>query len=361
MNILEACHLESTKGEVGIEVEVVGRHLPQEVVGWKVEHDDSLRAGGLEYVLKGPKSRDKLDLYLSRLEKKLNEDGVTVGDSVQAGVHVHINVQELSVDQMYTFLCMYLMLESLLVKTCGDGAEGNLFCLRACDAEYLIHLITKARRSDRLDYLNTDNIRYASCNVMALFKFGSLEFRAFRTDKNFDGLRTWVGTLLQLKDASKNYGSPAELIESFSVGDYDTFLRTVLGEYAEQYINSPHKNELMKEGMRLAQDIAYAKPSKVEKKGQFEWTNAQVEDSTFTLDEAMEVAMAPPTPAAGRPMMEPRGVMSGMRTTLEPPRGRFLREGEICPRGRYWTHARHPPSGTIKRRYIDEWEGEEDE
>lgn len=246
-----------TDGDVGIEIEVEGRRLPHMGKYWRNEQDGSLRGPeNIEYVLDRPMSladaRKALD-YLDDAYKANNSD---VHDTVRAGVHVHINVQKLSMIELYNFMVLYIILEELLVKFCGPYREGNLFCLRSCDAEYLLDALQVAASSKHFTMLVSDQLRYASMNVKALGTYGSLEFRAMRGTRDLDLIYKWAEILVGLREMAKTYENPNRIIEGFSEGQAHGFLHHTLGDNAHLFLCDGYERMLC-DGMRRAQDVAY--------------------------------------------------------------------------------------------------------
>lgn len=91
---------------VEVEVETLKGELPRihdDLAAWNVTHDGSLRGESAEYVFKEP-----------------------LGP--RASVHVHVNVLEMTKQQLDNFLYSYLLLEDVLMSFCGEGREGNRFC-----------------------------------------------------------------------------------------------------------------------------------------------------------------------------------------------------------------------------------------
>jgi len=252
-----------TDGDVGIEIEVEGERLPKLDKYWKNEHDGSLRGPeNIEYVLERPMSLKDARIALKYLSVQYNKNDSNVHDTVRAGVHVHINVQDLNIVELYNFMTLYLILEEVLVKRGGQYREGNLFCLRACDADYLLSCIQNAAETKNFRSLVTDQLRYASMNVKALGTYGSLEFRAMRGTRDLDLIYNWAEVLLGLREEAKKYDSPERIIEGFSEGEAEQFLRTALGAHAESYMCGGFERMLC-DGMRRAQDVAYC----------VDWTN----------------------------------------------------------------------------------------
>lgn len=205
------------KGDLGVEIEVEGRNLPQAPTGWRGERDGSLRGESLEYVLRKPESLEQVGYRINRLKRAFSEVNGSIDDSVRAGVHVHVNVRHLTIPKLANFMAAYLVLEELLLKHCGEFREGNLFCLRSCDAEYLLYYLSCYLKPDRIRLLgNDDVVRYSAMNVCALPRYGSLEFRALRTPQNLDKVTAWSSVLFRLREVAEDYENPQELLGNFN-------------------------------------------------------------------------------------------------------------------------------------------------
>lgn len=250
----------AAKGDVGIEIEVEGKNLPKHFEKyWRVEADGSLRGeDNAEYVLEKPLTIKQAKLALSHLNMQYKKHQAVVDDTVRAGVHVHINVQQLNIVELYNYMTLYLILEELLVKFCGPYREGNLFCLRACDAEWLLFRLSEAARSRQFRrVLTDDNLRYGSMNVKALGTYGSLEFRAMRGTRDLNLIHKWATILLDLREAAKKFTDPKDIINGYSEGDADAFLVKCLGEHVEIFKGFDNIPKMLNDGMRRAQDIAF--------------------------------------------------------------------------------------------------------
>lgn len=246
-----------TAGDVGVEIEVEGHNLPIAEKYWRNEHDGSLRgAENREYVLAKPSTLNQLKMALKYLDIKYKECNSVVDDSVRAGVHVHVNVQTLNMVELYNFMTLYIILEEALVKWCGPDREGNLFCLRTMDADYLIYRLAQAAQTRDFRHLIDDNLRYGSMNVKALGTYGSLEFRAMRGTRDLSLIQLWAEVLVNLREVAKNYTDPKDIINGFSEGECVAFFDRCLGEYADLFRYEGYERGLV-QGMRRAQDIAF--------------------------------------------------------------------------------------------------------
>lgn len=260
--VLEIFGVTPKEGEIGIEIEMEGNVLypdPGETVGaiWKGVEDPSLRGMALEYVLIDPAARQDVSGYLEVLAQYLKKNKVKLIDTDRCGVHVHVNCQQLSFKQLINFVCLYLIFEDLLVKWCGESREGNLFCLRARDAEYITTFLQKAVIRGAFGRINEQEIRYASINVAALAKYGSVEFRSMPTPDDLSLINTWVEMLLAVKDASLTYNETYEMVEGLSAANStEAFLNMVFKDNAKHLV-CPEMDKLLMEGVRRVQDLAY--------------------------------------------------------------------------------------------------------
>jgi len=256
MKVRERVDVRVQRGEVGIEIEVEGSRL----VGvdnefWRTEHDGSLRGESAEFVLKSPVPRRRVVEALESLSAHFRNNNCQVEESPRAGTHIHINVQEMEISEMFAFLTAYLCFEEVLVKWCGESRYGNLFCLTASQAEGALERAITAARSNILHRLHTDQVRYGSCNLKAVSQYGSLEFRSMRGTTDVGVISKWVRMLLCLKDYAAGK-TPYDITHNYSVMGPQDFFNAVLGEFRDDL--NPSTQDLVT-GMRNAQEISYCK------------------------------------------------------------------------------------------------------
>lgn len=249
------------KGDVGIEVEMeTDKWLPDNhgLKFWRLDGDGSLRGHSGEWVLNKPLVLKESYEAVDELKACLEKHNITIRDSFRAGVHVHVNVQNLTLSQLRTFAALYFVLEELLVEYCGDNRVGNLYCLRATDAEYLIDRVAEAIRNGLLSNLHADDIRYASLNFKALAQYGSLEFRAMSTKPELSYIKEWAGLLVRLRDMAVQINDPTTILEDFSVMGDRAWVQEIVGhEFYEKIKNDPNFERGVWNGMRNAQDFIF--------------------------------------------------------------------------------------------------------
>lgn len=242
--------------EVGIEIEVEATRDVPSAKKWRTEQDGSLRGPfTAEYVTK-PIMRNEVKEYLDSLRDDFKAVNSEVRYTIRAGVHVHVNCQDMTLMEMLTFASVYYIMEDALTQFCGEDRAGNHFCLRISDTDYVIDRIVRCLQEDHIGHLHTDNIRYSALNYNALFKYGTLEFRAMATLPNFEKVEEWIDILMGLKDYSKNFGSPADVVEAFSMKTPRGFCQEALGMHYDTIFPDGATFNTCIQGMRAVQDIA---------------------------------------------------------------------------------------------------------
>ena len=118
------------------------------------------------------------------------------------------------------------------------------------DAEWLGKLLYDVVKTEDLKLLNTDNIRYASINFNALFRYGSLEFRGWRGDGDFEAAAEWAKFLMSLKDKARTIISPVTLLMMSS---------ETQGAFAEEWFPdmTDEDRQIVMRGVRRIQHIAF--------------------------------------------------------------------------------------------------------
>jgi hypothetical protein len=202
---------------------------------------------------------DKARKALAHLAEAYKANDTIVSDSPRAGVHVHVNCQHLTILQLFNFITAYLIFENCLVSHCGPDREGNLFCLRARDAEFLIYSLCRALETNEYRYtLSTDELRYASMNVRALSRYGSLEFRAMRGTSDMARVGLWAEMLVNLRDNAGSFQNPLEMIMESSEGGFESLASRLFGDNAHIITDQVDWEAKCVDGMRRAQEVAYS-------------------------------------------------------------------------------------------------------
>lgn len=259
--LLDVIGCRAQAGDIGIEIEMEADRIPSpDYVSshWRVEHDPSLRGESAEFVLKKPLTLNQLDKAFTELSTAMANHKTSVRPTYRAGVHVHINVQDLTPKQLITYIATYLLLEEVLITFCEKSRAGNHFCLRMSDASYSLDVITDTILNSNLQTMNTEDIRYASINVTSLFKYGSVEFRALESTTDFARIKMWAAILHHLKEFAKTLNNPTDLLGRASEQGFEAFAREVLAPFAKQF-NPVITEDRIRTGVRNIQYAIYSR------------------------------------------------------------------------------------------------------
>ncbi len=178
---------------VGIELELEGDLAPIEAAinpsFWGSKPDGSLR-DGMEFVLAAPIKLEHLDDACAELNKALKK--MRPKTSIRTSTHVHVNILDLTIRQVYQAAAGYYLLEELLIGTQPKERRGNLFCLRMSDADSVSIFLKKSLQTGRFFQMyNEDHHKYSALNLCTVNRFGSLEFRIFEAMMP-DDFKKWV-------------------------------------------------------------------------------------------------------------------------------------------------------------------------
>lgn len=251
--------------QFGVELELEGKNVAmggKAVKGWRQEADGSLRGESIEWVFAKPCEYKEAVERVNRLFKQFKENKVVFNNSYRTSTHVHLNFCDKKIRDVVNFFCVFTVLEELLEIYCGEGREGNLFCLPSRDVEGVVKMLEEAL----LNYQNlgqfNNEIRYCAANLCSLNKFGTVEIRTLRGADNGDMVLEWMEILRQIYVfAAEKMESPARFIESLSFLGIDGFLSQIFDQKTTtNLLNAWGKRDIrasLFEGVRLIQVMAY--------------------------------------------------------------------------------------------------------
>lgn len=205
------------KGDIGIEIEVESpAPLPLPPAKWTVKPEGSLRLGGLEYISDGPLTITDVPKAIDDLNATLKGCDKINHDSIYSSVHMHCNVLYQTPIQYWTQVCAYWLTEPLLFDFLGAYRNGSCFCLSLDKAEGVMDFCLKDLKGDiPFRTIGNNNIRYASQNLKATKDFGSIEYRSMAFTLEPKKLNTWAQELYRLRLATKDFRSPADLMDTY--------------------------------------------------------------------------------------------------------------------------------------------------
>lgn len=237
--------------DVGLEIEVEGGPWDRDVPAkWRATADGSLRGNGVEFVTRGPVKADTVARNVRELVASM--PGATWDFSYRTSVHVHVNVQHLTIGQWLSYIVAYGIAEEVLINQWAPERAGNKFCLRFCDADAALEaVLAGVTRNNPLGHLD-NGYKYAACNLNATQRMGTLEFRSLGGTNDPDRLQAWVNVLVSLRSYAERFHDPKDIIQDFSIRGPEEWFRAATGTEAPFGVI-----EELYDGVRLMQDFAY--------------------------------------------------------------------------------------------------------
>jgi len=238
----------------GIEVEMEKAVFSDYPSRWYSKRDGSLRGNNAYEFVTDILTKHQAILAIERLKNFFSSSSATCNNSDRCGTHVHINVQDLRINQLYNMLTLYYIAEEILIRRIAPEREGNLFCLRAVDAEGMIDRLVVLCNNPVYMPLSIQDWKYAAMNLTSLALFGTLEFRAISTGNDFSALKEKVVFIINflhlVKSKAKTFSHPTDILIKFSGSDKKEFLETHYGlPWTREY------EEMAERGMRMVQDF----------------------------------------------------------------------------------------------------------
>ena len=227
---------------IGIEIELEGASLPNggyldgivssSGSSWQVKTDGSLR-GGFEYVLNKPCKDDEVDYLVRGLFDVFEKRGTRLVPSNRCSLHVHYNIGGLKVNTITSILALWTVFEEPLLRIWGEARYRNHFCLSSKDEEGNVEAWADYLTKGRLPEGN--NLRYTALNIVAIRKYGSVEFRGGGAVTDPDRAISWTRFLYRLCEyAKETYPNPQQLAYDISERGAQSILEDICGDEFER-------------------------------------------------------------------------------------------------------------------------------
>lgn len=229
MRVNEYVRVNNTKGVFGIEVEMEGRNIRYDGSHfWRIEEDGSLRPQPdcCEFVLAKPLSYEKAMEAIREINTIHNEQNTQLKWSYRCSTHVHYNVQEFDVRDLYKSIYLYYIFENMLVNWSGKERVGNRFCLRLTDSHFIINNINTLFNQDLM--IDANSTRYSALNIASICKYGSVEFRSLEGTLDEVRISKWLTLISSVMQAGKRYKTVEEIFD-IAKGNINTLGVDVFG------------------------------------------------------------------------------------------------------------------------------------
>jgi hypothetical protein len=151
--------------------------------------DHSLRNNGREFTTP-PLLFDEQCAAFTILHSSLELGADPFSD--RTSIHVHVNVRELTEQEVRQFILLYALLEPLFFEFVGDVRKGSIFCVP------LNHTYLPSLYKHPLAVLQTKWHKYTAFNILPLSTFGTIEFRHMYGTGNKPEFIHWLTCLKEL-------------------------------------------------------------------------------------------------------------------------------------------------------------------
>lgn len=231
---------------------------------WDLHRDDSLRNNGIEFVSKAVYGKDlttSLDTLKAYIDYLYSRYGRKPYVSKRCGLHIHVDVRDLSKEELSCFLCLYALYEKLIFAVFGKGRENNNYCLPLYQSITFFKVI-KTILDEKQDTtvkkifdaaFRTEN-RYSAVNLHSIVKYGSIEFRHSSSTLDINYITDWINVLLSLKKFSLDK-NPIQLLEFITQIEFSILSRQIFPEHVFEVFSSIpeyEKKKMMLEGKAAA-------------------------------------------------------------------------------------------------------------
>lgn len=200
-----------TDDHIGLELELENihenlEHLQGEVSPyWNAVEDGSLRNGGREFVFASPMfGRDILDAF-EVLDSLFINHEIAPELSRRTSMHVHLDVRDLSPDQLLTFLLVYLLCEPVFFNVVSPERKYNPYCSPLAEMRPYLRGIAHAFRGgdENFNFLFSHSFsagtKYTALNVLPVSSQGSVEFRHHQGASTLDEALPFINMCLAIK------------------------------------------------------------------------------------------------------------------------------------------------------------------
>lgn len=217
---------------VGVEVELEQVKQRTEIGGtWQRIDDNSLKDNGGEFVTI-PLQFKYLEVELRRLLSGLS----SYKTSKRCSVHVHINTRDFSLDELKTFIVLYMIFEKSLYNFSGNRWNNN-FCVPLYS-----HADTVKKFLTLLDggEIYEKWYKYFGFNLSPIFggeshKIGTIEFRHMAGTMEIPYIIDWINLIVSLKLMAKKikYSELEDMIiDMNTTSSYVVLAETVFKDFA---------------------------------------------------------------------------------------------------------------------------------
>jgi len=195
---------------VGVEVELENASLRSGIRMWEMHEEGSLKNDGREWVFARPYAGEDVVAAVSNLVSAYEGKQVVCGPD--GSVHVHVDVTDLTMDQLFRMLNLSFMFEPLLFDWMSPERGTNQFCQKLGNnsrrASSICNAIATGTTTGDVNgavvALSNQSYKYSATNTSRLRDLGTVEYRFHRSCCDYDGLIRLINAVCCLKEAARD-------------------------------------------------------------------------------------------------------------------------------------------------------------
>ena len=223
---------------VGIELEIENfRAVEGEQVfgGFRFTTDGSLRHSekgiGIEAISR-PVAIKHLRKLLNAFFGKFNITSENYTE--RCSTHIHVNIDDLTVQQIACLCLVYQTAERLLFTFIGEDRDKNIFCVPWNQSNLSYNIVSKIVDGEAPSSFKRWQ-KYSAMNLIPAATQGSLEFRHLGGTCDLDKIMNWVCIIAKMVEYATKVDlteAKAHILQMNTVSNYYEWMNMVFGRYA---------------------------------------------------------------------------------------------------------------------------------
>lgn len=225
--------LSSPETLVGLELEIEGWRSSQigaAVNGFAYHADNSLRNNGVEYVT-APTRIKHLSALLGDFYSTFKVTDVNYSE--RCSTHVHLNVCDMTLDQLACLCLVYQVFERMLFNFVGNDRDKNIFCVPWSQANVNVNLVDLIKSGKWRDLQRWS--KYTALNLLPVQTQGTVEFRHLHGTCSIPTIMQWVnliGCMREWAMAVPLEEATHRVTELNTTSAYEALLQSVFGNFS---------------------------------------------------------------------------------------------------------------------------------
>lgn len=237
---------------VGLELEIEGFNpeATQKFPGFRFEADGSLRSTDGGIGIEAITLPIKIQHVPGLLEQFYRKFEITERNySERCSTHVHVNVMDLTVEQMASLGLLYQTTERLLFEFVHPDRKNSIFCVpwyqSGLTYNYVSHMLKEPGVMRRWQ-------KYSALNLLPVYQQGSIEFRHLEGTCDIGKIKVWlafIGKLFERAQSKSFLENELDICKMNTVSNYREWLSSLFGEYCEHFLSLPSYEQALFRGV----------------------------------------------------------------------------------------------------------------